>query len=108
VPHGINLLGRLFDEGISAARPPGFSRRGGFGTQFARRLGRREFPMSWLTLLWIAAIVIALVAITGIKPRGTRHVARTHLMTAARVTLGIVAVVLVLIALGVFHGGGPR
>ena len=64
--------------------------------------------MSWLTLLWIAAIVIALVAITGIKPKGTRHVARTHLMIAARVTLGLVAVVLVLIAWSVWYGGGPR
>jgi len=61
--------------------------------------------MSWLTLLWIAAIVIALVAITGLKPRGTRHVARTHLMGAARIALGVVAVVLVLIALGIWHGG---
>jgi hypothetical protein len=64
--------------------------------------------MSWLTLLWIVAIVIALVALTGFKPRGTRHVAGTHLMTAARITLGIVAVVLVLIALGVFHGSVPH
>jgi hypothetical protein len=64
--------------------------------------------MSWLSLLWIAAAVIAVVAVTGIKPRGTRHVARTHLMTAARVALGVIAVVLALIALAIWHGGGPR
>jgi len=63
--------------------------------------------MSWLTLLWIAAIVIAVLAVIGIKPRGTRPVARTHLMTAARIALGVVALVLVLIALGIGHGGGP-
>ncbi|HTQ81527.1 MAG TPA: hypothetical protein VMM92_16130 [Thermoanaerobaculia bacterium] len=64
--------------------------------------------MTWLTLLWIAAAVIALVAVTGIKPRGTRHVSHTRLMGAARLALGVVAVVLALIALALWHGGGPH
>jgi hypothetical protein len=41
--------------------------------------------MNWIVILWIAAAVTALIALTGIKPKGTRHVAHTHLITAARV-----------------------
>lgn len=58
--------------------------------------------MSWIVILGIVVIVIALVALTGIKGKGTRQVGNTHLMGAARICLGIVLVVLVLIALGVF------
>ncbi len=57
--------------------------------------------MNWLTILWLVAIAIAFVAVVGIKPKGTRHVSRTGLMTAARVALGIILVCLALIALGV-------
>jgi hypothetical protein len=49
--------------------------------------------MSWLTVLWGVAILAAIAAITGIKPSGTRHVARTGLMSVARVVLGIMALV---------------
>jgi hypothetical protein len=58
--------------------------------------------MNWLTILWLVAIVIALAALVGIRPRGGRQVANTHLMTAARVTLGIILVVCALMALHVF------
>ena len=50
--------------------------------------------MSWLTVLWIVALIAALAAITGIKPTGTRPVARTGLMSAARVVLGLIALVI--------------
>jgi len=50
--------------------------------------------MSWLTVLWVVAILAALAAITGIKPSGTRHVARTGLMSVARVVLGLMALVI--------------
>jgi hypothetical protein len=43
--------------------------------------------MTWLTWLILAAIVTAIAAVTGIKPKGTRHVARTSLMSVARVVL---------------------
>ena len=49
--------------------------------------------MTWLTFLWIAAVVTAIVAITGWAPRGARHVANTGLMTAARVVLGLAALI---------------
>ncbi len=45
--------------------------------------------MSWLTILWIAAILAALAAVTGIKPKGTRPVAGTGLMSVARVVLAL-------------------
>ena len=50
--------------------------------------------MNWLTALWIVALIAALAAITGIKPSGTRPVARTGLMSAARVVLGLIALVI--------------
>ena len=58
--------------------------------------------MSWIVILGIVVIVIALVAVTGIKGKGTRPAGSTHLMGAARICLGIILVILVLIAFGVF------
>ena len=58
--------------------------------------------MSWIVILGIVVIVIALVALTGFKSKGTRQVGNTHLMGAARICLGIFLAILVLIALGVF------
>jgi hypothetical protein len=43
--------------------------------------------MTWLTWLILAAVVTAIAAVTGIKPKGTRHVARTSLMSVARIVL---------------------
>jgi hypothetical protein len=43
--------------------------------------------MTWLTWLILAAVVTAIAAVTGIKPKGTRHVARTSLMGVARIVL---------------------
>lgn len=51
--------------------------------------------MTWLTWLILAVIVAAVAAVTGIKPKGTRHVARTSLMGVARVVLFIFVLVLV-------------
>ena len=49
--------------------------------------------MTWLAWLGLAVIITALAAITGIKPKGTRHVARTRMMGAAR--LALLALVLI-------------
>lgn len=51
--------------------------------------------MSWLVWLTLAVIVTAVAAVTGIKPKGSRHVARTSLMGVARVFLWIIAIVLI-------------
>lgn len=52
-------------------------------------------PLFWLILV---AIVVAVAAITGLKPKEGRHVARTQLMTVARVVLVLAALVLAYIA----------
>jgi hypothetical protein len=57
--------------------------------------------VSWLTLLLLVAVLVAVAAITGIKPRGGRPVARTRLMSAARVVLLVIAV---LLAIAFFTG----
>ena len=43
--------------------------------------------MDWLTVLVVIVVIAALAAVTGIKPKGTRHVARTRLMGGARLVL---------------------
>jgi len=51
--------------------------------------------MTWLGWLTLAVIITAIAAITGIKPKGTRPVARTRLMGMARlVLLAMVLIVL--------------
>ena len=49
--------------------------------------------MSWLAWLGLAVLVTAVAAVTGIKPKGTRHVARTHLMGMARLALFVLIVI---------------
>lgn len=56
--------------------------------------------MTWLTWLLLAMLVAVVAALTGIKPTGTRHVARTRMMGAARIVL---VVVIVIIALAVYQ-----
>ena len=46
-----------------------------------------------LVVLSTADVGSAVAAITGLKPKGTRHVARTRLMGVARVILLIVIVI---------------
>ena len=55
--------------------------------------------MSWLLLLGIVVVFVALFALTGWKPEGTRRVAGTRLMTVARIVLTIIALILVWIVL---------
>ena len=43
--------------------------------------------MSWLAILAVVVLIVAVAAVTGIKPKGTRHVARTRLMGGARLAL---------------------
>ena len=43
--------------------------------------------MSWLVWLGLAAVISAAAAVTGIKPKGTRHVAHTRMMGMARLAL---------------------
>lgn len=41
--------------------------------------------MTWIMWLGIAVVITALAAVTGIKPKGTQHLARTRMMGVARI-----------------------
>ena len=56
--------------------------------------------MTWLAWLALAVVIAAIAAVTGIKPKGTRHVARTSLMGVARVVL---LFILVIVGYIVYH-----
>jgi heme/copper-type cytochrome/quinol oxidase subunit 4 len=54
--------------------------------------------MTWLAWLALAVLITAVAAVTGIKPAGTRHVARTRLMGVARLVLLFIIVVFIYMA----------
>lgn len=62
--------------------------------------------MSWIELLLAAAVLAAVAALTGIKARGTRPVARTKLMKAARIVLLLIAAGLAALAIAGAVAGG--
>ena len=43
--------------------------------------------MTWIGWIGLAVLITAIAAVTGIKPKGTRHVAHTRLMGGARLVL---------------------
>jgi len=49
--------------------------------------------MTWLGWLGLAIIIAGILALTGIKPKGTRHVAHTSLMWMARLALLAILIV---------------
>lgn len=54
--------------------------------------------MNWLMWLGIAVVIAAIAAVTGIKPKGTRPVAHTSMMTVGRIALVIVALIFAYVA----------
>ena len=54
--------------------------------------------MSWLFWLGLAVLLGVVAAVTGIKPRGTRPVARTRLMGVGRFALLVLIAILVFLA----------
>ena len=60
--------------------------------------------MTWYAWLAIAVVITSLAAVTGIKPKGTQHLARTRMMGVARIVLLIV----VIIVLGLYFAGRAR
>ena len=54
--------------------------------------------MTWYTWLIAAALLTALAAVTGIKPKGTRHVAHTSMMGMARIALLLIVVIFAYLA----------
>lgn len=61
--------------------------------------------MTWFVWLGLAVVVTAFAAVTGIKPKGTQHLARTRMMGVARIVLLIIAVLLGYIAFRSRSGG---
>jgi hypothetical protein len=61
--------------------------------------------LSWLAWLGIALLITAVAAITGIKPKGTRHVAHTRLMGVARLALLALVIILAYFAFRARSGG---
>jgi hypothetical protein len=61
--------------------------------------------MSWFAWLALAVLITAVAAITGIKPKGTRHVARTRLMGVARFVVLVIVIILAYFAFRARSGG---
>jgi len=61
--------------------------------------------VTWLTWLLVALLVAAFAALTGIKPKGSRPVAHTRLMSVARLVLVVVVLLVVYLAFGARSGG---
>jgi hypothetical protein len=61
--------------------------------------------MTWLLWLGLAAIITAGAAVTGIKPRGTRHVAHTSMMGMARLALLAFVIILAYVAFRAHSAG---
>jgi hypothetical protein len=64
-----------------------------------------SFGMSWLAWLGLAVLITAAAAITGIKPKGTRHVAHTRLIGGARFALLAIVIILAYLAFRARSGG---
>jgi hypothetical protein len=61
--------------------------------------------MTWLAWLVVAVILTAIVAVTGVQPKGTRPVAHTSLMGVARFTLLGILIIFAYLALRGRFGG---
>lgn len=61
--------------------------------------------MTWMVWLGIAVVITALAAVTGIKPKGTQHLARTRLMGVARLVLVFLALLFGYLAFRARSGG---
>jgi hypothetical protein len=61
--------------------------------------------MSWLGWLGLTVIITGILAVTGIKPKGTRHVAHTSLMWIARLALLSVLIIIGYLAFRTRSGG---
>jgi hypothetical protein len=54
--------------------------------------------MNWLVWLGLAVVIAAIAAVTGFKPKGTRHVAHTRMMGAGRIALLIMVIIFAYLA----------
>ena len=61
--------------------------------------------MTWLGWLALVVLITGVAAVTGIKPKGTRHVARTRLMGGARYALLAIVLIVAYLAYWASRGG---
>jgi hypothetical protein len=61
--------------------------------------------MNWLVWLGLAVVVVAVAAVTGIKPKGTRPVSHSRLMGVGRLALLAIVIILVYVAFRARSGG---
>jgi hypothetical protein len=61
--------------------------------------------VTWLFWLVLAVIIAAVAAVTGMQPKGTRPVARTHLMGVGRVALLALVLIFAYLAFRARSGG---
>lgn len=54
--------------------------------------------MNWLVWLGLAVVVAAIAAVTGVKPKGTRHVASTRMMGVGRIALFAIVIIFAYLA----------
>jgi len=54
--------------------------------------------MTWFGWLSLAAIITAIAAVTGIKPKGTQHLAHTRMIGIARFVLLILVILFAYLA----------
>jgi choline-glycine betaine transporter len=61
--------------------------------------------VTWLAYLGIAVFIVAIAAVTGIKPKGTRSVSHSRMMGIGRLALLVIVVILVYAAFRARAGG---
>jgi F0F1-type ATP synthase membrane subunit a len=54
--------------------------------------------MNWLVWLGLAVLVAGIAAVTGMKPKGTRHVSHTRMMGVGRVVLIVIIAIFAYLA----------
>ncbi|HEX7154312.1 MAG TPA: hypothetical protein VF618_22685 [Thermoanaerobaculia bacterium] len=54
--------------------------------------------MNWLVWLGLAVLIAGIAAVTGLKPKGTRHVANTRMMGVGRIALLVIVVIFLYLA----------
>jgi hypothetical protein len=54
--------------------------------------------MNWLVWLGLAVIVAGVAAVTGLKPKGTRHVSHTRMMGVGRIALFAIVIIFAYLA----------
>jgi hypothetical protein len=50
--------------------------------------------MNWFALLGIVVVIVAVAALTGIKPKGTRSIAHSRLMTVGWIILLVIGIII--------------